>query len=541
MAVQANGQSEVLIIGAGLAGIVAAIELMENGKQVLLIDRDGPDKLGGLAKESFGGVTMIGTPHQRRMGIKDRPEIAWEDWQRTAQFTSRDCWPMAWAKHYVENSRTHIFDWLAQRGIAFFPVVHWVERGYFRPGNSLPRFHMVWGTGHGLIEGLVKYLNAHPNRNKVTIQFHQHVKELNFEAGKINGCHGVSTDTGRSFSLRSEQVVVAAGGICGDLNLVKKNWHAPWGEPPEVLLNGSHRYADGQLHEALGTHGAQVTHLDHQWNYAAGIHHPHPNKELHGLSLVPPKGALWLNYQGERIGPTPLITGFDNRFLVESICRQKKKYSWQVLNYKIAMKELAVSGSEYNDGIRDKKIFQFLKSILLGNKFLIHDLMENCVDFVVADNLQDLVKKMNRVQGDQAVEYATVKKEINQWDDMIDRGPTYHNDDQLRRIAHFRSYRGDRLRTAKFQKILDPKAGPLLAIREFILSRKSLGGVMTNLNSEVLDGQAKVIPGVYAIGETAGFGGGGIHGQGTLEGTFLGACVLTALAATRTILKGKNK
>ncbi|HHQ47967.1 MAG TPA: FAD-binding dehydrogenase [Acidobacteria bacterium] len=530
--------AEVVIAGGGIAGIVTALELLDRGRRVLLLDRDTEERFGGLAKESFGGIFMVGTPEQHRLGIRDDPELALADWRSVARFDPEDRWPRRWAEAYVERSLEDIHGWLRQRGVGFFPMVHWVERGLFRPGNSVPRFHMVWGTGHGLIEALAGRLLEHRSRDRLRLLFGHRVERFESEGGRIAACSGVTEEDGEPFEARGDAFVVAAGGICGSLEKLHANWYRPWGTPPPVILNGAHRYGDGKLHDAVAELGGGLTHLDLQWHYAAGVHHPRPDRERHGISLVPPKSALWMDAEGRRFGPMPLITAYDTRHLVETICRSPHQYSWQVLNWKIAVKELAVSGSEFNDSIRDKKVLAFLKDVLLGNPRLVRDLVDHCEDFVVADTVEELAARMNALTGEDLVDPETLEREIRAYDDTILRGPKLHNDEQLRRITHCRQWRGDRARTCAFQPILDPKARPLIAIREFILARKSLGGIVTDLESRVLDRQERPIPGLYAVGEAAGFGGGGSHGRGALEGTFLGSCILTAQSAARSMTDG---
>lgn len=529
-------QSEVLIVGGGIAGITTAIELLNFNKKVLIIDRDTEDNLGGLAKESFGGMFFVDTPQQRKAGIKDTPELAFKDWCSVAQFEEEDELPKAWGKTYVYNCTSKVYEWLKENGISFFPVVHWVERGMFKPGNSYPRFHMVWGTGSELTKVLVQKLLNHPKaKSNLTIVYQHKVDELIVEGGGVSGVKGVDEKSNQAFEASAEKIVIAAGGMGGNIERVKKNWYKPWGEPPKTILNGAHKYALGDLHDAVEEKKGVVTHLDKNWPYAAGVHHPRPQRAGHGLSLVPPKSALWLDYTGKRFGPMPLITAYDTRYTVEQICNQEKKYSWQVLNMKIAYKEFAISGSESNKAMREKSWVGFLKTILFGNKELVHDMIDNCQDFVVADTIEELTKKMNALAETEDVKLEHVKESITSYDEQIDRGEKYFNDEQLRRIAHARQYRGDKVRTSKFQKIVDPKAGKLIAIREFILSRKTLGGIQTNLDCEVMGENGSSIKGLYAVGEVAGFGGGGMHGLGSLEGTFLGGCILTGRVAAYSI------
>lgn len=528
-------KTDVVIVGGGLAGIAASIELLDRGKNVLILDRDVEGEFGGLARWSFGGICMIGTPEQRRMGIKDDPELAQKDWHSFAQFEEGAIWPKKWAQYYTENSIDQIYEWLRDKDVTFLSMVNWPERGLFVPGNSVPRWHITWGTGHGLIQALIHDINHHPNRNKLEMKFGHRVVGLESTDGCINGCRGVLEGTETEFLVHADAVVVAAGGICGDLELVKKNWYKPWGDPPKKMLTGSHQFADGDLHRYVESVGGNLTHMEKQFHYAAGIHHPNPRKPNHGLSLVPPKSALWVNANGKRIGPVPLVTAYDTRYLVEQICKQPGGYSWQILNRKIMEKELAVSGSEYMTDFRDKKKISVLKTILFGNKPLTKRLLNESIDIVTANSVSDLADQMNQLHGDELVDSQLLESEVRSFDENIERGKKFMNDDQLRRIAHLRQFIGDRLRTCKFQKINDQKAYPLIAIREFILARKSLGGIQTDLKSRVLNTSGEPIPGLYAAGEAAGFGGGGIHGLRSLEGTFLGGCILTGRVAGREI------
>ncbi len=534
---EAAYKADAVIIGGGLAGLVAAIELLDCGKSVVLLERTGNDRFGGLARTSFGGIFITGSPEQKRAGINDSPDLALRDWIRYGELREEDLWPRLWAEAYVNGCKDDVSRWLRERGVSFFPVVNWAERGLNEPGNSVPRFHIVWGTGQGLVLALLSHLHSHPRREKLKLHFHHRVASLTESAGRFTGCRGINEQTGEEFTAAGEAIIIAAGGIAGNLDMVRQHWYEDWGEPPELLLNGSHPQADGHLHEVVRNFGGQITHLDWMWNYAAGVHHWKPRHELHGLSLVPPKSALWVNYEGRRLGPPAMVTAFDTRYLVETICREKKKYSWQVLNWKIAKKEFAVSGSDFNHAIREKKFLKFLLSTILGNPALVREFIANCEDFVTADSVPELVEKMNALAGTRDVDLKILEEEIRLYDAQIERGPAFHNDDQLRRIAHARQYRGDRVRTCNFAKIDDPRARPLIAIREFILTRKSMGGIQTDLDCRVLNKEGEPMPGLYAVGEAAGFGGGGIHGLRSLEGTFLGGCIFTARRASQSIAK----
>lgn len=539
MAPGTHHAADVLIIGGGLAGIVTALELLSAGRSVMLFDRDREEVFGGLARESFGGILMVGTPEQRRTGIPDSPELALSDWLSFGGFGQDEVaeyWPRRWAEAYVHDSLAEIHGWLRGLGIRFLPMPLWVERGQHGGGNSVPRWHVTWGTGQVLATTLIGRLLGHPRRRGLGLCFGHRVEELEWRNGAVVGCRGVDTRDGdRPFTASADCVVVAAGGINGCLDRVRRHWPAEWGAPPETILNGSHRFADGMLHDAVSRIGGAVDNLDRMWNYAAGVHHWRPRKPGHGLSLVPPKSALWLNWRGERIGPSPLVGGFDTRELVAQVCRQERQYSWQVMNMTIARKELAVSGAEFNPSLRDRRVLGFLRDTLRGNRRLVDEMIGQCPDVVTARGLPELAERMNALQGDDSVRLDLLREAVDRYDAEIARGPRLHNDEQLRRIAHLRRWRGDRLRTCRFQPIVDTGALPLIAIREFIVSRKSLGGIRTDLDSRVLDGAGLPIPGLYAVGEAAGFGGGGINGLRALEGTFLGGCIYTARRAARSI------
>ncbi|MGC1631766.1 MAG: FAD-binding protein [Gelidibacter sp.] len=524
---------ENIIVGGGLAGISAAIELLDNHKKVLIIERDIEENFGGLAKKSFGGILFSDTPLQKRAGIKDSPTLLFEDWMRYGAFTETNSLGAQWAKFYSDHSVSIIYDWLIAKKVDFLPVINWPERGMDVKGNSVPRWHITWGTGYDLSNKVVKYLLNHPNKGNLEIKFQHKVKSILIENKKTIGVEVLNETTQEKSTIKSKNVIIASGGIMGgDLKLVKNNWPPEYGTPPDSLLNGSHKYADGTIHLNLKQQGIPSTNLNKQWHYAAGIPTPHPEqgKFRDGLSLVPPRSAIWVDALGKRFDP-PLVPYTDTSYFVQQILKTKEQYSWSIMNRKIALKELAVSGSEYMTAFRNRNKLQMIKEVLFGNKALINRLTKESDHFVVADTLEELVKKMNQQSDANAVDLEILKKDLESYDDEIDRGKSFFNDEQLRRLVNFRLYRGDKIRTSKFQKILDPKAGPLMAVKQYILSRKSLGGIPTNLNSQVIDKDGEIISGLYAVGEAAGFGGGGIHGSRSLEGTFLGSCILTGRVA----------
>lgn len=522
--------TDVVIAGAGLAGLVTAHELLARGRRVTVLDKDRAERCGGLAREAFGGILLAGTPEQRRARIRDNPGLALRDWESYAEFGPDDHWPRAWAECYCETSVEAIHRYLHGLGVRFLPVVNWPERGWDRPGNSVPRWHVVWGLGGEIVTRLRQALAEHPRADRLDLRFGHDVTGLDTENGRVVGLHGVREDDGTDFRLRAEHVVIAAGGICGgDLSRVRAHWHRPWGTPPAKLLNGGHIHGDGRLHEAAAGAGARLTHLDRHWHYAAGVHHPRRLRPDDGLSLVPPRSALWLDARGRRVGPPPLVANTDTRHLVETVLGLPGQYSWLVMNRRIARRELAVSGYDFMDAFRNKRRIKLLRQALFGNDELLARLLAECPeDLVAADTPAALARAMDeRNLYGLRVDAEGMLADIRAYDDEIGRGPRFCNDPQLRRIAQARAYRGDRLRTCRFQTILDPRAGPLIAVRAFILSRKSLGGIQTDLDCRVLAESGAPVPGLYAVGEAAGFGGGGINGKRSLEGTFLGGCILT--------------
>jgi predicted oxidoreductase len=539
MATTSNYEAEVVVIGAGLAGMVTALELLDAGKRVVMLDAATRDRFGGLALSSFGGMFFVDSPEQRKNGIKDSVDLAMGDWVRYGELDPDDVWPYRWAEAYVNRCTEEVRDWLAERDVSFFRAVGWTERGYFVPGNSVPRFHIVWGTGEGVVLPLIPRLEAHEKTGRLQLHFGHTVDGITQEGGQVVGCHG--KHGAGSFEAKGDAVVIAAGGIAGNHDKVREVWpRDQWGEPPEPMLNGSFPEADGKLLDRAQELGANITHLEKMWNYAAGVRHWEPAFPNHGLSLVPAKSPLWMNYQGRRFVDPPLVGAYDTLMLVDRICREEKKYSWQVMNRKIANKEFAVSGAEFNPAVRDKKMVAFLLRLLQGNGEQVQEFIDHCPDFVTGNTVAELADKMNALAGTKDVDAALLERDIADYDANIARGSKFQNDDQLRRIAHVRQYLGDRLRTCNMARIVDPDAMPLIAIRMQILTRKSLGGIQVDLDAKVLNQQGDPIPNLFAVGEACGFGGGGMHGKRALEGTFLGGCVYSGRVAARAINTGQG-
>ncbi len=525
--------SDVLVIGGGLGGIVSALEALRAGRSVTLVDRDTPDRLGGLALWAFGGMALVGTPLQARMKIPDRPEVALRDWLRFGELDPADTYPQQWARYYVEQSRPQVYDWLIAQGVKFMPAVNWVERGRLGDGNSLPRYHIVWGTARELVRRLVAQMHAAAGAGRLTVLHRHRVTALEHTGGGIAGALAVDEATGADVRLQAPVVVLAMGGINGGHAQTRANW--PKDRPlPATLLNGAHPFADGGLHHAAAAQlGAQICHAGEMWNYAAGFPHPFPHFDGHGLSAIPCKSALWLNHRGERIGPEPLVTGFDTHWLCQRVAAQEKPWTWHLLNWRIAAREFAVSGAEHNQRIRDRQFLLFLKETLLGNHRLVRQMAAESRHFLVDDSLAGLAAKMNALTASHDVQPHVLQASADAFDANFAHGNKLHNDDQIRRILHARQWGPDKLRTCKPAPLQQPGAGPFIAIQMQLITRKSLGGLRTDLHSRVLDGTGQPIAGLYCVGEAAGFGGGGACGKRSLEGTFLPGCILTARAAVR--------
>lgn len=534
MAPDAFYQADVIIIGGGIAGIVSALELLDYNKKVLILERDKAQSFGGQALTSFGGMTLIGTPVQKRMGIKDSPELAFADWLQTAQFGKNDVLQKKWAEMYCHRSLQDVFRYVKEKNISYIPTVMWPERGYYIPGNSVPRYHIMWGCGYQLTNTLIRMLESHKNTRNLSIRFEHRVMDLVMSGQTIAGCRGELPD-GNPFTAHADSVIIAMGGVGGNLEAVRKHWPASLSIPPETLLVGSHPYCDGTAYDMAESVGGQVTNVHYMLNYPEGIRNPSPVFKDHGLRVLAPKSGLWLRYDGRRFAPEPLMPYFDTHLAAERVCAQKKPYSWQIMNWKIAIKELALSGAEHNEAFRDKKFIRMLTNAFFGNKRLVRQMIGESEDFITASSLEEMAGKMNALAGTDDIDLDGMKMDIERYDAQIDRGEKFFNDDQLRRIAYIRKWPGDRIRTCRFQKILAPGALPLIAIRYHVLVRKSMGGIQTDLHSRVVNQAGRPIEGLYAVGESAGFGGGGINGARTLEGTFVSNCILTGRVAARSI------
>jgi len=531
-------RSDVVVVGGGLAGIVTALELLRAGRSVTLVDRDRPDRLGGLALWAFGGMALVGTPLQAKKKIPDCPDVAYRDWLRFGELDPDDHWSLAWARRYVERSRPDVYEWLLEEGLRFLPAVNWVERGRFGEGNSLPRYHIVWGTARELARRMIESLHAADSGGRLRLLHEHRVTALEHSAGRVAGALAVDECDGTHRRLEAPAVVLATGGLNGSREQARANW--PANRPrPAAMLNGAHPFANGRMHRFVADRlGGRIVNAGEMWNYAAGFPHPFPHFDGHGLSAIPCKSALWLDHRGRRIGPEPLVTGFDTHWLCRRVAEQTRPWTWHLLNRRIAAREFAISGAEHNASIRDKRFPAFLKELLLGNHRLVRQLQRESEDFLSDDTLTGLAGQMNQLTRSHDVDPTVLEATVDAFDANFAHKDALFNDDQIRRILHARQWGPDRLRTCKPKPLKMRGAGPFIAVRMQLITRKSLGGLRTDLDSRVLGAGAEPIPGLYCVGEAAGFGGGGANGKRSLEGTFLPACILTAQAAARSIRTG---
>lgn len=540
-----------IIIGGGLSGLVAAYEITKAGKKVILLEQESERNLGGQAFWSFGGLFFVDSKLQRRMGITDSYELAAQDWMGTAQFDrEEDYWPRKWAEAYLRFATEEKYDYVRSLGMTFFPIVSWAERGAGTAtghGNSVPRFHIPWGTGEGIVKPFVEKAYEALENGLLEVKFRHRATGFTYVGGKINGVEGnilredksprgekSNREVIDSFTLKANNVVIASGGIGANLDLVKRNWPDRMGKAPEKMVSGVPDYVDGKMLEIAENSGVKLINKDRMWHYVEGIKNWDPIWSNHGIRVLPGPSSVWLDATGKRF-PPPYLPGFDTLGTLEYILKTGYEYSWFILTQKIIKKEFALSGSEQNPDLTNKDYIQLLGR-LFGKDATkpVEAFKEHGEDFIVESDLKKLVARMNKLAGNEMLEYEKVKYVLKARDRELDN--KYSKDTQINYMRSTRKYLGDKLsRVAPLHKILDPKNGPLIAVHLNILTRKTLGGIQTNLNGQAFTSEDKLIPNLYAVGEAAGFGGGGMHGYRSLEGTFLGGCIFTGMTVGKYI------
>lgn len=541
--------TDVLIIGWGLAGLVAATEALDAGKRVILLDQEPRTNLGGQAWWSFGGLFFIDSPEQRRMGIRDSLALATQDWFGTAGFDrDEDSWPRRWAEAYLQFAAGEKRSWLRERGVGFFPVVGWAERGGYGalgPGNSVPRFHITWGTGPGIVAPFAAAAEQGEREGRLIVSPRHRVTGLDTRDGRIVGAHGevlVSSGAERGvsssrhvigdFTIEAGATIIASGGIGGNHDLVRAAWPERLGTPPAHMLTGVPAYVDGSMHAVSEAAGARLINGDRMWHYVEGIENWDPVWPAHGIRILPGPSSLWLDATGARL-PVPLFPGFDTLGTLAHLRGTGHDHSWFVTSRQIVEKEFALSGSEQNPDLTGKDVGLLLRSRLAkGPTGPVQAFLDEGSDFVVEDDLDSLLEGMQAHPGGEVLDMDRVRREIVARDLEIEN--EFTKDAQLGMLRSMRAYRGDRLiRTAAPHRLQDPSAGPMIAVKLHVLTRKSLGGINTDLEGRALDAAGRPIAGLYAAGEASGFGGGGMHGYRALEGTFLGGCLFSGRQAGR--------
>jgi hypothetical protein len=540
--------ADVIVVGAGLAGLVAADELAAAGRRVLLLDQEAGASLGGQAFWSFGGLFLVDSPEQRRLRVHDSLDLALGDWMATAGFDrDEDYWPRRWAEAYVHFAAGEKRAWLHDLGVRWFPLVQWAERGGDTAtghGNSVPRFHITWGTGPGLVEPFARRVHDAVTAGTVVPHFRHRVRQLTTSGGTVDGVSGdvlapAATARGQAsarevigrFEFRAQAVIVSAGGIGANHDLVRRNWPERMGTPPAHMLSGVPDHVDGEMLEATQRAGGRVIAADRMWNYPEGLTNHSPIWSRHGIRLLAGPSSLWLDACGRRL-PPPLFPGFDTQAALTHITRGGHGHSWFLLNQRILEREFALSGSEQNPDLTGRDVRAVLSRALPRATGPVEQFAEHGEDFLFGADIPDLVAKMNALVGQSLIDADALEREVRARDGQVDA--RLGKDAQVNAIRAARRFITDRLiRTAAPHRILDPAAGPLVAIRLSILTRKTLGGIETDLSGRVMQLSGDPLVGVYAAGEVAGFGGGGMHGYRALEGSFLGGCLFSGRVAGR--------
>ncbi|MEO9329400.1 FAD-binding dehydrogenase [Gordonia aurantiaca] len=547
--------ADAVVVGAGLAGLVATHELAKAGRRVVVVDQENRNNLGGQAFWSLGGLFMVDTPEQRRLGIHDSAELALQDWMGSAGFDrdDEDYWPRQWARAYVDFAATEKRQYLHDLGLRITPVVGWAERGggfADGHGNSVPRFHLTWGTGPEVVRVFAEPVLEYEKQGLVEFRFRHRVDELVVENGAAVGVRGATlapTDLPRGqasirdvvgdFEIRAGAVIVTSGGIGHNFDLIRKNWPVDrLGPAPKTMIAGVPAHVDGRMLAISEEAGASIVNRDRMWHYTEGIHNWDPIWPDHAIRIIPGPSSLWLDANGNRLAP-PNFPGFDTNSTMKAILSTGYDYSWFILTQTIVEKEFMLSGSEQNPDITSKDVRFMAKSRLAkGAPGPVEAFLRNGIDFVVADNLPELVAGMNKLARGPELDLAAIERVISARDAEVDN--KFSKDAQLMAINNARQFVGDKLiRVAKPHRILDPAHGPLIAVRLNVLTRKTLGGLETNLDSQVLHPDGTAFDGLFAAGEVAGFGGGGVHGYNALEGTFLGGCIFSGRAAGRAVAR----
>ncbi len=541
--------ADIIVVGAGLAGLLAAAEAADVGRSVIVLDQEGAASLGGQAWWSLGGLFLVGSPEQRRLRIRDSVELALEDWMGAAGFDrSEDHWPREWARAYVDFAAGEKRSWLKAQGIGLFPVVQWAERGGYEVGghgNSVPRFHVTWGSGPGVIDPFVNRVLEHVRGGRVQLRHRHRVTELTVDGGRVTGASGevlepTTVERGQpssrvvvgDFTLTSSAVIVASGGVGANHDLVRRYWPGGPDRAPAEMLSGVPDSTDGLMLAVTERAGGRVINNDRMWHYPEGVHNHSPVWTRHGIRILSGPSPLWVDAFGARL-PAPLFPGFDALGALRHITASGRSHSWFVLDMDTVGPEFGLSGSEQNPDFVQKSV-KLLLTTRAGGKITppVQAFLDRGVDFLTAPTVPELVGKMNALVGEDLIDADALAALVRDRDHQV--RAKLGKDPQVVATAGARRYVGDRrMRVSAPHEMLDPKHGPLVAVRLTVITRKNLGGLETDLAARVLAADGQPVPGLYAAGEAAGFGGGGMHGYRALEGSFLGGCMFSGRIAGR--------
>lgn len=464
---------DVIVVGAGIAGLSAALEAGRGGAKVLVVDM--ASVFGGHAVMAQGLLNIVATPDQAAQGIEDSPELAARDFLSWGEDADA-----AWVRYYTQNSRVEVFDWLTGMGVRFENIGR-------PPGNSVARAHSVQGRGIALVASIYRECLETP-----TISFRWNVRldALTRRRGGagIGGVRVTELRTGRKVELEAgTAVVVATGGFQSNLDLVRSALGRTSPDAGRILAGGGAN-ATGSALAILRDVGAVTARLDHQWNYLTGLPDPRfPGSERGVLAFVP---SMWVNARGERF----MAENASPKEGLPVVFAQPGGTFWAVFGPN-ALRSVYVSGSDWGD-------YRRIEELIINNPSLVKR----------GDTLAELGAKTG-------LPVAALQQTLKRFNALVATGTDedFHAFDQ------------------KAGKWRGPVTGPpFYALQFFPLARKSLGGVVIDASSRVLDGQREPIPGLFAVGEVSGFGG--INGKAGLEGTFLGPALVQGRVAARAIL-----
>ncbi|SHF58090.1 FAD-binding dehydrogenase [Streptoalloteichus hindustanus] len=547
-----SDDADVIVVGAGLAGLVATYELTRAGRRVIVVEQENEANLGGQAYWSEGGLFLVNTPEQRRVGVRDSHELALSDWLASAGFdrAREDRWAREWAEAYVDFAAGEKRRYLTGRGLCLTPIVGWPERGVGTatgPGNSVPRFHFTWGTGPELVRIFRDPVLAAAERGLVTFRHRHRVDEIVVEGGAAVGVRGAvlvpsreprgvpsSREEVGAFELRAQAVLVTSGGMGGNHEMVRAHWPTDrMGPAPAAMLSGVPAHVDGRMLRISDRAGASVVNLDRMWHYPDALKHHTPVWPRHGVHLLPGPSPLWLDASGRRL-PPPLFPGHTALLTLRHIALSGHSHSWLIMTRAMVDKEFELSGSDQNPDLTGKNPALVLLRLKKSLMAPVRAFLERGEDVLMHGNLAGLVRAMNARTPEAPLDYARVEHEVVARDRQLRND--YSKDMHLMSLRNVRAYLPERItRTATPHRLLDPAHGPLVAVRLHVLTRKTLGGIQTTLDAQAVRPDGTLFDGLYAAGETAGFGGGGMHGYNALEGVFLGGCVFSGRTAGRAI------